>query len=69
MKKIFKDFALYLVAFILILVGSIILLTDKIEYSIYVKSLIFSIAVWCGFNINTYREKIYNEDQTEQNTK
>lgn len=69
MKRIFKDIALYLVAFILILVGSIILLTDEIEYSIYIKSLIFSTAVWCGFKINTYREKIYNEDQTVQNTK
>ena len=62
MKTIFKDIALYVVAFILILVGAIILLNDKIEYSIYIKALIFSTAVWCGFKINTYREKIEKED-------
>jgi hypothetical protein len=32
----------------------------------FIGALIFSIALWCGFKINTYREKIYNEDQTEQ---
>lgn len=62
MKKILIDITLYCVAFILIWFGAIILLTDEIEYSIYIKSLIFSIAVWGGFKINTYREKIYNED-------
>ena len=63
MKKIFKDIALYMVAFILIWVGAIILLTNEIAISICIKSLIFSIAVWGGFKINTYREKIYNKDQ------
>lgn len=66
MKKIFKDIALYCVAFIVILAGAIILLTNEIEYSIYIKALIFSTAVWCGFKINSYREKIFNEDQIEQ---
>jgi hypothetical protein len=62
MKKIFKDIALYMIAFIIIWVGAIILLTDEITISIYIKALIFSIAVWVGFKINTYREKIYNEN-------
>ena len=61
MKKIFKDIALYVVAFILVLVGAIILLSDEIEYSIYVKSLIFSIAFLCALKINIYREKNYEK--------
>jgi hypothetical protein len=66
-KQILKDIALYIVAFIFVLAGAIFAFTDEIGYNIYIKAIILGIAVWCGFKINTYREKILNKDKIDQN--